>query len=81
MTGKIVEICTPILQEVVSLWRRVPLRIQGIILIGLPLLAFVISASLALLGNYQRARIEADLHRHFQMASQHERRSHLDGQR
>ncbi len=69
MTGKIVEICTPILQEVVSLWRRVPLRIQGIILIGLPLLAFVISASLALLGNYQRPRIETDLHRHFQMAS------------
>jgi CHASE3 domain sensor protein len=37
--------------------------------VGLPLLAIVISTALALFGNHQRARIEADVHRHFQMAS------------
>lgn len=69
MIGKLAEVCTHILQGIVSPWRRVPLRIQGMITVGLPLLAIVISAALALLGNHQRARIEADVHRHFQMAS------------
>ena len=69
MIGKTAEICTHILQMIVSPWRRVPIRIQGIILVGLPLLAIVISSVLALVGNHQRARIEADVHRHFQTVS------------
>lgn len=69
MIEKTAEICTHILQVIVSPWRRVAIRIQGIILVGLPLLAVAISAPLALFGNHQRARIEADVHRHFQMAS------------
>lgn len=50
-------------------WQRVPLRVQGIITVSLPLLAVTISAALALFGNYQRARIEADVQRKFQMAT------------
>ena len=37
------------------------------VLLGLPLLAVVISAILAFLGNQKRANIEVDLQRHFQM--------------
>ncbi len=37
------------------------------VLIGVPLLAVVISAVLAFLGNQKRANIEVDLQRHFQM--------------
>jgi CHASE3 domain sensor protein len=44
-----------------------PLRVQGKILIILPLLAITISAVLALFGNHQRANIQADIQRHFQM--------------
>jgi CHASE3 domain sensor protein len=49
------------------LWRRVPLRVQVKILVVLPLLAITISAGLALFGNHQRANIQDDIQRHFQM--------------
>lgn len=48
-------------------WRRIPLRVQGKILIILPLLAITISAVLALFGNHQRANIQDDIQRRFQM--------------
>src|SRR6185437_10565009 len=54
MIEKTAEICTHILQVIVSPWRHVPIRIQGIVLVGLPLLAVAISAALALFGNHQR---------------------------
>ena len=57
------------LQPIMGLLRRVPLRVQGIVLVGLPLVAVVISATLAFLGSHQRANIEADVQRHFQMVS------------
>jgi len=56
-----------IVQPVTRLWRRIPLRLQGKILVILPLLAITISAVLALFGNHQRANIQADIQRHFQM--------------
>jgi Predicted periplasmic ligand-binding sensor domain len=40
---------------------------QGKILVILPLLAITISAILALFGNHQRANIQDDIQRHFQM--------------
>ena len=43
------------------------MRVQGQILVILPLLAITISAVLALFGNHQRANIQADIQRHFQM--------------
>jgi len=57
------------LQPIMGLLRRVPLRVRGIVLVGLPLVAVVISATLAFLGSHQRANIEADVQRHFQMVS------------
>ena len=48
-------------------WQRIPLRVQEKILVILPLLAITISAGLALFGNHQRANIQDDIQRHFQM--------------
>jgi len=48
-------------------WQRIPLHVQGKILVILPLLAITISAGLALFGNHQRANIQDDIQRHFQM--------------
>jgi CHASE3 domain sensor protein len=56
-------------QTTVLQWRRVPLRAQRIVTIGLPLLAVAISASIALIGNHQRANIQADVERKFQMTA------------
>ena len=56
-----------IVQLAIRLWRRIPVRVQGKILIILPLVAITISAGLALFGNHQRANIQADIQRHFQM--------------
>ena len=50
-------------------WRRVPVRVQGMVTVGLPILAIAISATLALWGNYQRVNIETDVQRKFQMTS------------
>jgi CHASE3 domain sensor protein len=67
MIQTIMSIGKRIGQPVTRLWRRIPLRVQGKILIILPLLAITISAVLALFGNHQRANIQADIQRHFQM--------------
>lgn len=55
-----------VVRPAVCLWGRVPLRAQGKVLVALPLLAIVISAALALHGNYQRSGLEAAVERHFQ---------------
>lgn len=65
----ILEKCKRYFQALVRLWRRVPLRLQGMVTIGLPLLAVIISATLALIGNYRRANIQADVQRKFQMTA------------
>lgn len=52
---------------VMRAWRIVPLHVQGACITLLPLVAILFSFSLALVGNYQRARIEAALERHVQM--------------
>ena len=67
MMQTIISIGKRIFQPVTHLWRRIPLRGQEKILVILPLLAITISAALALFGNHQRAIIEADIQRHFQM--------------
>jgi len=64
---KIISIGKRIVQPVTRLWRRIPLRLQGKILVILPLVAITISAVFALFGNHQRANIQADIQRHFQM--------------
>jgi len=46
---------------------RFSLPVRRMVLVGLPLLAVVISAVLAFHGNQKRADIEVDLQRHFQM--------------
>ena len=46
---------------------RYSLPVKRMVLVGLPLLAVVISAVLAYHGNQKRANIEVDLQRHFQM--------------
>ncbi len=51
------------------LWARVPMRVQGRITVGLPLVAVVISAGLAILGGNQRADIETDIQRKFEMSA------------
>lgn len=67
MIQTIISIGKRIVQPVTRIWRRISLRAQGRILIILPLLAITISAVLALFGNHQRANIQADIQRHFQM--------------
>ncbi|MGC9976777.1 MAG: hypothetical protein ABSC57_08720, partial [Syntrophales bacterium] len=67
MIQTIMSIGKRISQPVTRLWRRIPLRVQGKILVILPLLAITISAALAIFGNHQRANIQADIQRHFQM--------------
>ncbi len=69
MLRKIIERCRHTFQALVRLWRRVPLPVQGKVLVVLPLLAVAISAASAFLGNYQRANLEVDVQRHFQMVS------------
>lgn len=63
------EKCRQYFHAMVPLWRRVPLRVQGMVTIGLPLLAVITSATLALIGNHQRADIETDVQRKFQMTA------------
>ncbi|MDD5168647.1 MAG: CHASE3 domain-containing protein [Syntrophales bacterium] len=56
-----------IAQPVTHLWQRLPLHVQGKILVMLPLLAITIASVFALLGNHQRANIQDDIQRRFQM--------------
>jgi len=67
MIQTIISIGKRIVQPVTRLWGRIPLRAQGKILVILPLLAITISAFLALFGNHQRANIQADIQRDYQM--------------
>jgi CHASE3 domain sensor protein len=56
-------------QPALRLWARVPIRVQGRITVGLPLVAVLISAVLAIVGNYQRVAIETDIQRKFEMSA------------
>ena len=67
MIQTIISIGKRIVQPVTRLWRRIPLRVQGKILVILPLLAITIAAVFALFGNHQRANIQDDIQRRFQM--------------
>jgi CHASE3 domain sensor protein len=69
MSRTIFETFKQYFQTTVREWRRVPFRAQRIVTIGLPLLAVAISASIALIGNHQRANIQADVERKFQMTA------------
>ena len=70
MTGSIIRLGKWITQPIVRVWQRIPLRMQGHIFVALPLLSILISAIIALVGNYQRAGIEAALQRHVQVVAQ-----------
>jgi CHASE3 domain sensor protein len=50
-------------------WDRIPMRVQGRITVGLPLVAVVVSAGLAIMGGNQRADIETDIQRKFEMSA------------
>ena len=50
------------------LWDRIPMRMQGRITVGLPIIAVFISTCLALIGNHQRVDIETDIQRKFEMS-------------
>jgi CHASE3 domain sensor protein len=56
-------------QPALRSWARIPMRVQGRITVGLPLVAVVISACLAILGGNQRADIETDIQRKFEMSA------------
>jgi CHASE3 domain sensor protein len=51
------------------LWERVPLRVQGRITVGLPLVAVVISACLAISGNTARIGLETDIQQEFETSA------------
>lgn len=46
-----------------------PLRVKGIVLAAVPILAIVVSASFSYLGNRQRERAETDVTRHFELVT------------
>jgi CHASE3 domain sensor protein len=50
-------------------WQHLPLRKKGVVLAVIPVLALLISASFAFLGNRQRERTETDVTRHFELVS------------
>ncbi|WP_224392427.1 CHASE3 domain-containing protein [Pseudonocardia sp. ICBG1293] len=54
-------------RPVLRYWNELPLRVQGRITVGLPLLAVLLSAGLALSGNLARVDIETDIQRKFEM--------------
>lgn len=54
-------------QPALRLWDRLPIRVQGRITVGLPLVAVFLSTCLALVGNHQRVDIETDIQRKFEM--------------
>lgn len=58
-----------IVSRAVGWWERMPLRRKGIVLALIPLLALLVSASFAFLGNRQRERAETDVARHFELVT------------
>ena len=51
----------------ISIWQRIPLRVQGVVFNSLPLIAVLITALFAYYSNRQRERTELSLNRHFEM--------------
>ena len=50
-------------------WNSLPLRVKGIVLAAIPILAIMVSASFSYLGNRQRERAETDVTRHFELVT------------
>ena len=48
-------------------WRRIPLRVQGLLFSSLPLLAVLLTACFAFFSNQLRERMELSVSRHFEM--------------
>jgi CHASE3 domain sensor protein len=69
MAGSFRDGLSAVVRPAMRLWNRIPMRTQGRITVGLPLLAVLISACLAAMGNYQRINIETDIQRKFEMSS------------
>ncbi|WP_176921310.1 CHASE3 domain-containing protein [Pseudonocardia oroxyli] len=69
MPGTFRSATTRAVQAGLGLWNRIPVRTQGRITVGLPLVAVVVSACLALTGNLQRVDIETDIQRKFEMTA------------
>jgi CHASE3 domain sensor protein len=57
-----------LVQPAVRWWDRVPIRVQGRITVALPLVAVLVSAGFAFLGNQDRVAIETDIQRKFEMS-------------
>jgi CHASE3 domain sensor protein len=51
----------------ISIWQRIPLRVQGFLFNSLPLIAVLVTAAFAYYSNQQRERTEMSLSRHFEM--------------
>jgi CHASE3 domain sensor protein len=51
----------------ISIWQRIPLRLQGLVFNSLPLVAVLFTAVFAYYSNQQRERTEMSLNRHFEM--------------
>ena len=49
------------------IWRRIPLRVQGLLFNSLPLIAVLSTAAFAFFSNQQRERMEMSINRHFEM--------------
>jgi len=68
MIQKLTNVYKSIARIISNIWNNIPLHHQGKILTMLPIIAVIISASVAILGNYQRARIESAMQHHVQMS-------------
>lgn len=51
----------------ISIWQRIPLRVQGVLFNSLPLVAVLITAVFAYYSNQQRERTELSLSRHYEV--------------
>lgn len=69
MIRRAYEACARGVRAGIGAWRRLPLRVQGVVSVGLPMLAVAVSAGFALFGNSERAATEAAAERHLRMVS------------
>lgn len=51
----------------IFIWRRIPLRVQGLLFNSLPLFAVLLTAGFAFFSNQQREHMEMSVNRHFEM--------------
>lgn len=69
MFRTVISRLSPLTQGALRVWGRTPLRIQGRITVGLPLVAVLLSAALAVVGSHQRVNIETDIQRKFEYSA------------